>query len=506
MNQNQILLIAITIIMAVFVSSIMLIISPKSAILWGLLVPALVLSFRYPRWGLLAFLIYLPLSGTIAYSLAGIFQTSGARVVYTADYPFFHLAKDAFYFPALLAILILTPSFQKLRSHIKPLLWSLLLLLAVSCLTFLFVNFPQQLTATKGSPLLMGIIGLKGFLGYIPLILCGYYLIRDRQDLLLVNRLLITIIIICCGLCFIQYFFLLSGICRGNPGLPEQLLDRPTLQARCLVGGSLLYNPELGLIRLPGTFVAPWQWAWFLISSSFISYAASLSEPSRRWRIISWIAMAFVLGAAIISGQRTALMLVPIILLVLLLLTEKQLKSLPIKLISIAILTAIIVSQVGIVQQQIQSLISRWNYSPPPEFMAKQLQWLFQDRLQWLGHGLGRATSAARNWGNTQLIETFYVKVLYEVGLLGFLAFLAVVSTLTVLTYKAYRSLENPSLRSWGLCLWIFVLFISYNPYYYPLAVDPIAVYYWFLAGMLLKLPELESQERMSKYLDVKLN
>jgi hypothetical protein len=61
-----------------------------------------------------------------------------------------------------------------------------------------------------------------------------------------------------------------------------------------------------------------------------------------------------------------------------------------------------------------------------------------------------------------------------------------------VTTFKVYKSLENQSLRYFGLCLWVFVLFISYNTYYYPLAVDPVAVYYWFTVGILLKLPELD--------------
>ncbi|HEY9601348.1 MAG TPA: hypothetical protein V6C85_07050, partial [Allocoleopsis sp.] len=43
---------------------------------------------------------------------------------------------------------------------------------------------------------------------------------------------------------------------------------------------------------------------------------------------------------------------------------------------------------------------------------------------------------------------------------------------------------------------WVFVLFISYNTYYYPLDVDPVAVYYWFFAGVTLSLPEIDRQER----------
>lgn len=82
------------------------------------------------------------------------------------------------------------------------------------------------------------------------------------------------------------------------------------------------------------------------------------------------------------------------------------------------------------------------------------------------------------------------------------MAFLALVSIMTVVTFHAYRSLKHLPLRSSGICLWLFILLISYNTYYYPLAIEPVNIYYWFFAGVLLKLPmldrtnsEIESQE-----------
>lgn len=133
-------------------------------------------------------------------------------------------------------------------------------------------------------------------------------------------------------------------------------------------------------------------------------------------------------------------------------------------------------------------------YSPPQEFIIKQFSWL-SSRLSLLGKGLGNATSGARRLteDGVLLIETYYVKLIYEIGVLGFIAFMAVVSILSGLTFKAYRSLHDPVLRHWAICIWIFVLFISFNPYYYPLSVEPVSIYYWLFAGILLKLPELEN-------------
>ena len=58
-----------------------------------------------------------------------------------------------------------------------------------------------------------------------------------------------------------------TGRCQGTEGLGVSGIDlfKPNLNAKCLVGGSLLYAPSQGVIRLPGTFVSPWHWAWFLV-------------------------------------------------------------------------------------------------------------------------------------------------------------------------------------------------------------------------------------------------
>jgi hypothetical protein len=50
--------------------------------------------------------------------------------------------------------------------------------------------------------------------------------------------------------------------------------------------------------------------------------------------------------------------------------------------------------------------------------------------------------------------------------------------------------------------MWVFVLFISLFPYYYPLDVEPVNVYYWLAAGIVLKLPEIDQRERLQHQLE----
>lgn len=138
-------------------------------------------------------------------------------------------------------------------------------------------------------------------------------------------------------------------------------------------------------------------------------------------------------------------------------------------------------------------LINPDNGNSTIDFIVSQFQYVIQEQKIFLGHGLGSATNAARIFGKTRLIETFYPKIFYEIGAFGVLIFLAVVTALTFLTGKSWQLLKDQKLIRLGICIWVFILLISYNTLYYSLDVEPVAIYYWFLAGILLKLPEFDT-------------
>lgn len=466
----------------------------KTAVPLTLGIIVMSLCYKYPRMGLIAFLIYVPFGGTITY--------------YIGNSPILQLAKDAFYFPALIAI------WQACRRQKLPLIFPpairtpFFILLGVCLLTLLFVNGAQQFNppdlgpfreAPNEIPLGMGILGLKVLIGYLPLIACVYYLMKDKKDFLFISRLQVVIILICCALGIVQFLLLRTGICEGTRNATGDALFRATLEARCYIGGSLVYSPDEGMIRLPGTFVAPWQWAWFLISSTFLAFATGFSDPSVLWRLISLGSMAGIFINAVISGQRIALALVPVCFVILLILTGQigNLKRfIPIG-VGLAFLLGIaMASNPAVVQERVDSFASRWEASPPQDFIVQQFEDSLGSSNNILGNGLGRATNSARTLGSTRLIETYYPKLLYEVGIVGTLGFLALVTTITVAAFKTYRSIKNRNFRTYAAALWVFILFISYNTYYYPLDVDPVAVYYWFFAGILFKLPDIDKQER----------
>ncbi len=448
------------------------------------------LSYKYPNKGLWAFLMYMPFSGTVVYGLVG-------------GNPVFQLAKDAFFIPALINII---QQFQKARKpilipkQVKP----FLILLVLMCLvTFLTANLVQNFTAKYiqlgEKPLMIAFFGFKSLLGYFPLITCAYHLIKGKKELLFWTRLNVILALICCGLSIVQYQFLSSGRCEGTRNKTGQDLYEASVEARCLVGGSLLYSPDYGVIRLPGTFVSPWHWAWFLISNAFFTYATAFCDPSGLWRGIGLAGMAFVFINAVISGQRIALMLVPVVTIILLILTGqianfKRFLPIAAGLFIVGIIGTTMFPDV--VQERINSVFDRVEASPPTEFITSQAEFTSKGKNVLFGNGLGRATNSARTFGFAALIETYYPKLLYEIGWTGTISFFLLASCLTFVTFKTYRSLKDKNLRNFGASFWVFVLCISYNTYWYPLDTDPVSSYYWFVIGVILRLPEIEKQER----------
>ncbi|MEG4037715.1 hormogonium polysaccharide biosynthesis protein HpsL [Microcoleus sp. w1-18aA5] len=471
---------------------------PKIAIAGGAAAAILLLSYKYPRQALWTFLIYLPFSGTITYAIGG-----GNAA--------FQVAKDAFYIPALIA-LIQSCKKKQLRLFIpKQMLSTFSILLMMAMLTLIFVNGEMQLNPRPGDkPILQGILGLKVLIGYIPLIACTYYLLRTKKDLVFFSRMHIVLAIVCCLLGLIQYLLLQSGKCAGTRGMTGAELYKATLEARCFVGGSLVFSPEVKFVRLPGTFVAPWQWAWFLISNAFLTFASAFCDPSFWWRVIGLFGMALVFANAVISGQRAALIMVPVATAILLVLTGQLVnfkRFIPIGA-GLAILLFVGAAiNPGIIEQRWDSFVSRWNAAPPQQFLFNQFEQSNNFIIDKpLGKGVGRATNSTRIFGATQLIETFQPKLIYELGYPGMISFQVMLLHLAFLTFRAYRSVKDKSLRSYGASFWVFVAFITINTQYYPLDVDPVSVYYWVLAGAILKLPKIDKQVQDEKHQEVESN
>ncbi|MDJ1182275.1 hormogonium polysaccharide biosynthesis protein HpsL [Roseofilum casamattae] len=459
---------------------------PKS-FLGGLLgMTVLLMSLKYPIQALWAFYIYMPFSGTVVY------WVGGANAL-------FHLAKDAFYIPGLMGIYQYCKRYRLPFFVPKAFIAPLFLLLAYCIFIILFIN--PQINKGGDKPILLGILGLKVFMGYIPLVSCGYYMIRGKKELLWITRITTVLAIITCVLCLMQYQMLSSGTCQGTRGATGDALFKASVEAKCLVGGALTFSPSQNQIRLPSTLASPWHWGWYMICSAFFTFATAFCDSSPFWQIAGFVGMGLNFICSVISGQRIATLLVPVVTIILLVLTGQvaNLKRfIPIALGLTLLLGGAAIAFPDVLQERIDSLTSRLDASNPADFIAAQAE-ESAGHSGLFGKGLGRATNSARAFGRVRLIETWFPKVLYEVGKPGLGLFLLLVTVLTWQTFKAYRSVKDKNLRGFGACFWVFIFIISYQTYWYPLDTDPVCVYFWLFAGITLKLPAIDKEETKKK-------
>ncbi|TVQ51869.1 MAG: hypothetical protein EA366_14755 [Spirulina sp. DLM2.Bin59] len=479
----------------------LMLINEKAGLALGAGVPVMYWSYMFPRSALWLFLIYMPFSGTVIYQFVG-------------GNALFNLAKDAFFIPACVALI------QECKRENKPifinkdLIPTLGLLTLCATLTLLVVNGSMQFLlplcanlpnngrgalCKDGQPLLQGILGLKVLMGYIPLVFCAFYFVRNKKQLLWLCRIHLLLALLCCGLGLLQYQMLESGTCEGTRNEVGDALFKASVEAKCLVGGSLGYSPSQNFVRLPGTFASPWHWAWFLISNSAITFTTAFCDTSLWWRLGGLVGMALVFVNAVVSGQRIALALVPVVTIALLILTGQvaNLKRfLPIGVGLGIVLMIVMANNPEIVQERIDSFQSRAEAAPPEDFILGQFQWAMREQRGFLGRGLGKATNSTRVFGATALTETFHPKLLYEMGYPGMIAFVLLTSNISWVTFKVMRSLKTASIRNFASSFWVFILIISFFPYWYPLDTDPVAVYYWLFIGVLLALPSIDAQEQ----------
>jgi hypothetical protein len=447
----------------------------------------LIFSLNYPIQALWAFYIYMPFSGTVVYWVGG-----GNALL--------HLAKDAFYLPGLMGIYQYTKRYRLPFLVPKALVPFIFALLAYCIFVILAINTTERIYPGD-KPILLGILGLKVFMGYIPLISCGFYMIRGKKELLWITRLTTILAIITCVLCLMQYQMLSSGTCNGTRGAIGDALFKADIEAKCLVGGSLTFSPSQNQIRLPSTLPSPWHWGWYMICSAFFTFATAFCDPSLPWQMAGFVGMALNFVCSVISGQRIATMLVPVVTIILLVLTGQvaNLKRfIPIALGLTLLLGGAAVAFHDVVQERWDSLIGRVGASNPADFIAEQAE-SSAKRAGLFGNGLGRATNSARAFGRTFLVETWFPKILFELGKPGLTLFLLMVTVLTWETFKSYRSVKDKSLRNFGACFWVFIFIISYQTYWYPLDTDPVCVYYWLFAGITLKLPVIDKEEQKKK-------
>ncbi len=305
-----------------------------------------------------------------------------------------------------------------------------------------------------------------------------FWLGRRAGELRVVLRVFVAAMLVAGLAGLLQRFLLEVGICTATPEIPARL------ENRCLVGGALTYAPEFGRIRLPGTASSPWHWSWLLVAGAACA-PALFSDRRRIWRILGAVTLLVLLACSFVSGQRLALVLVPLVG------VAASLVALRVRgrrvAVAGAVLAVVALSSLALpsVRATVADLGDRWRAAPPPKFVIDQWRWAVRERPGPLGHGPGSATSAARHFEEIVLVESVPAKRLYEMGWIGLGCWYLVVVVFCAGLLRRYAT-SGRAARATS----VYVLLLAVMPWWYPTDTDPGNLLFWLFAGMLLREPQ----------------
>jgi hypothetical protein len=122
-----------------------------------------------------------------------------------------------------------------------------------------------------------------------------------------------------------------------------------------------------------------------------------------------------------------------------------------------------------------------------------------------LGLGTGSDTNASRYAFSTATTftgaagtwyESWYVKALLELGVVGLVVVVALVGTMVVRGLRAHHELRDPRLRAVSAAILAYLIWNAiYGIKGQYIDLDPTNVYFWLLAGIAAKLATIERTE-----------
>jgi hypothetical protein len=237
-----------------------------------------------------------------------------------------------------------------------------------------------------------------------------------------------------------------------------------------------------------------------MVAVSFAWWRASRPAGKQLWA--GGIVFLVIFLAAMFSGVRLAFVVVPLLVAAIIVLAIRSANRLPWVGLAVGVACFAIVggTAAGVCgfAAHISETTSQEANDVGPRSVSEAVH------KTWLGLGAGSDSTAARyafpdvklatSVGSVQ--ESWYVKTYLELGVFGLFIAVALLGTLMVRAGRVHIRLRDSRLKMVSaaiLALMGWVLLYSLKAQYFDL--DPINIYFWLFAGILMGLPRLQAQD-----------
>lgn len=440
----------------------------------GILIALACWGVIFQRWqrGIILLLCYMPFAGVVTLAL------------YPSPLP--TLFKDLFFvIPAYLVFLSGRDS--------RGWLGNIPAFLIVAMLALAFLVFIQMFNSDVAN-WMVAAIGAKVWLFYLPLLFLAFAMIKSRDDLVRLLRLMVAIAWVPCSVGIVQW------IASMTFGYHATMSAFYGAAAEGATQGFASFDVGGTFFRIPSTFTFVAQYFGYTLAMIVPAYALMKMDPSGKWRRFASATFWLVILASFMSGARGAYLFVPIMLALIYLFEDKLLGFVKITvLLPFALLAATYIA--GIDPILMFDLIFELFLDYSDEVAKQGL--LDAIATSPFGMGTGMNTGPARYafYDPDSFIgtENYYAKAVNELGIVG----LAVVAALFLILmshgYRIHRRIQDAGLRSCAAAILAFIITMTLNSFKgWQIDLDPINVYFWVFSGFLLKLGYLDKLTKES--------
>jgi len=425
------------------------------------------IGFRWQR-GFYGLLLYLPFAGVV---ILALYPWKAAL-----------LFKDFFFLvPAYIGFFARLAVGQESLADLPRLPVGLMITLSLLALVGL---------ATVGNGnFQMGLIGLKVWLLYLPLFALAFASVVTERDLLLLLRLLMAPAFVPAALGIVEAILANVG---GYQSVMESFYGAVAPQT---TQGFAQFSVGEGMLaRIPSTFPFVTQYFGYTLAMLPICYALGRGAPFSWWRSLGRGMLVVLAIASFLSGARAAFVFTPLLLMLMFAFERGLSGFVPSGTYVIGpLFTALAILGIGSVAlyRHISALFVSYAGDVAYGGLAEALH------LTFWGVGTGTGTGAARyaftDPNSFRTIENYYAKAVYELGLPGLVVVVGIFTSIIWLGFLSHRRLRSPLLRSTSAGLLAFFVTMALNSFKgWQIDLDPINVYFWVFAGILMKLPLLD--------------
>ena len=446
-----------------------------------LLAAALAVGIVNWRWSLYALLCYLPVSGIAILAAYGEREERAAAV----------LAKDfLFVIPAYVGFAVW--AIRTRRNIFFP-----------GAPIALFAALAGVVAVQAFNPALpnrlVGVIGMKIWLFYLPLFLLGYHLLRSRAELRRLLGLMSVVAIVPATIGIVQAALVYGGM--------EETVYAAYGDAAAAATQNFVEFPLPGggtLRRIPSTFSSFYQYYLFLAAMIAVVYA--WWRGALRGRLGSWFGgglWVLMLAAVFLMGARGAFLFIPLLVALILVLDRGSENRLPLRGRAAAIAGGAVAA--ALVTAGVLGIFSHvW------ETLSGEFGDVIVDSAReavsttWVGLGSGIDSTGSRYafdaedaapGVNGRFHESWYVKTYLELGVVGFAIVVALLGTIAVRSVRTHFALRNGRLRVISAAIVALLIWtLIYNVKAQYMDFDPLNVYFWLLAGILARLPTFDDE------------